>query len=96
MPSQTRTRSPEEWLVAGGGRGYGMIRTVPVGDVLVGNSGGDIKHDDAALSVDVVPVSQTAKLLLTRSVPYVKLDLSEVLGLDQLCCWEKLEEDVPL
>jgi hypothetical protein len=31
--------------------------TVPVGDVLVGDSGGDIKHDDTALAVDVVAIS---------------------------------------
>ena len=55
------------------------IRTVPVGDVLVGDSGGDIKHDDAALSVDVVSISQATKFLLTCSVPYIKLNLSEVL-----------------
>jgi hypothetical protein len=30
---------------------------VPVGDVLVGDSGGNIKHDDATLSVDVVSIS---------------------------------------
>jgi hypothetical protein len=32
-------------------------RTMPVGDVLVGDSGGDIKHDDSALTIDVVAIS---------------------------------------
>jgi hypothetical protein len=55
------------------------IRTVPVGDVLVGDARRDIEHDDAALAVDVVAVAETAKLLLTRRVPHVELDLAVVL-----------------
>lgn len=54
-------------------------RTVPVGNVLVCDTGSDVKHDDAALSVDVVSIAETAKLLLTRGVPDVELDGAEVL-----------------
>ena len=54
--------------------------TVPVGDVLVGDTGGHVEHDDAALAVDVVAITQTAELLLTSSVPDVELDLAEVLS----------------
>jgi hypothetical protein len=53
---------------------------VPVGDVLVGDAGGDVEHDDAALAVDVVPIAQTAELLLPCRVPDVELDLAEILG----------------
>lgn len=53
-------------------------RTVPVGDVLVGDTRGDIEHDDAALAVDVVSVTETAELLLSSSVPDVELDLAIV------------------
>ena len=52
---------------------------MPVGDVLVGDAGGDIEHDDAALAVDVVAITETAELLLAGSVPHVELDLAEVL-----------------
>jgi len=41
--------------------------TMPVWNILVGNPSGDIKHDDTALTVDVVSVSQTTELLLTLS-----------------------------
>ena len=54
-------------------------RTVPIGDIFVGNTGGHIKHDDTALAVDVVSISQPTELLLTRGVPDVELDLTEVL-----------------
>ena len=54
---------------------------MPVGDVLVSDSGGDIKHDDAALAVDIVSVSQTAELFLTCGIPYVELNLTQVLPL---------------
>ena len=57
---------------------------MPVGDVLVGDTRGDVEHDDTALSVDVVSVAKTAKLLLSRSVPHIKLDLTQVLRQRQL------------
>lgn len=53
--------------------------TVPVGDVLVGDTRGDIEHDDTALAVDVVTVTETTELLLTCGVPNIELDLAEVL-----------------
>jgi hypothetical protein len=55
------------------------ILTVPVGDVLVGDTGGDIEHDDTALAVDVVAITETAELLLSSGVPHVELDLTVVL-----------------
>ena len=52
---------------------------MPVGDVLVGNAGSNVKHDDAALTVDVVAISETTELLLTGGVPDIEGDLTEVL-----------------
>jgi hypothetical protein len=54
--------------------------TVPVGDVLVGDTGGDIEHDDTALAIDVVTVTETTKLLLTGGIPDVETDLAIVGG----------------
>jgi hypothetical protein len=62
----------------GAGRRRGLL-TVPVGDVLVGDTRGDIEHDDTALAVDVVTVTETTELLLTCGVPNIELDLAEVL-----------------
>jgi hypothetical protein len=53
---------------------------MPVWDVLVGNAGCHIKHDDAALAVDVVPITKTAKLLLSSCVPDIELNLAQVLN----------------
>lgn len=53
--------------------------TVPVGDVLVCDTGGDIEHDDAALAVDVVAIAKTAELLLASGVPDVELNRAVVL-----------------
>lgn len=47
---------------------------VPVGDVLVGDAGGDVEHDDGALALDVVSVAEAAELLLSGGVPNVELD----------------------
>jgi len=52
---------------------------VPVGNVLVGNTRRDIKHDDATLTVDVVAIPEPTKLLLPGGVPDVELDGSIIL-----------------
>lgn len=59
---------------------------MPVWNILVGDAGGDIEHDDTALSVDVVTISQSTKLFLPRSVPDVKGDVSQVLGAVSILC----------
>lgn len=56
---------------------------MPVWDVLVGDAGGDVEHDDTALAVDVVTVAQTTELLLTGSIPDIELNLAVVL---HICC----------
>lgn len=55
------------------------VRTVPVGNVLVGDTGSDIEHDDTGLAVDVVTITETTELLLTSSVPDIELNGSQVL-----------------
>lgn len=52
--------------------------TVPIGDVLVRNTRGNVEHDDAALAINVVTVTQAAKFLLTSSIPDLELDLTKV------------------
>lgn len=56
---------------------------MPVGNILVGDSGCDVKHDDAALSVDVVSISETTELLLSRGIPDIELYLSVILEYDK-------------
>jgi hypothetical protein len=55
------------------------ILTVPVGNVLVGDTGGDIEHDDTGLAVDVVTITETTELLLASSVPDIELDVAQIL-----------------
>lgn len=52
--------------------------SVPVGNVLVGDSGSNIKHDDTTLSLDVVSVSETTEFLLSSGVPDIEADGTEV------------------
>ena len=56
---------------------------MPVGNVLVGDTGCHVKHNDAALTVDVISIPQTSELFLARSVPYVELNLPQVLRTHQ-------------
>lgn len=79
IPSQTRTRSPRR--VSGVHSIYWSHPklTVPVGNVLVGDTGGHIEHDHTALAVDIVTISETTELLLTSSVPHVELNGTQVL-----------------
>jgi len=53
--------------------------TVPVGNVLVGNSGGNVEHDDTTLAVDIVSITQTTELLLSCSIPDIELNVAQVL-----------------
>jgi hypothetical protein len=66
-------------VVRGARLGGESGRTVPVGDVLVCDARGDVEHDDTALAVDVVSITETTKFLLTCCVPDVELDGAEVL-----------------
>lgn len=52
---------------------------MPVGHVLVGDTGGHVEHDDTAVTVDVVSVAETTELLLTGGIPDIELDLAQVL-----------------
>lgn len=52
--------------------------SVPGGDILVCEPGGDVKHDDCTLTVDVVPIPQATKLLLPSSVPAVEPQLATI------------------
>lgn len=51
---------------------------MPVGNVLVGNSRSDVEHDDTALTVNVVSISQPTKLLLTSGIPNIELEFTKV------------------
>lgn len=52
--------------------------TMPVGNILVGNPGGDVKHNDTAFAVDVVTISQSSKFFLTGSIPNIEFEFTEV------------------
>ena len=51
---------------------------MPVWHVLVGDAGGDIEHDDTALTLDIVAIAETTKLLLTSGIPNIEADGAEV------------------
>jgi hypothetical protein len=54
---------------------------MPVRHVLVCDTGRDIEHDNTTLSINVVSVTETSKLLLSGSIPDIELDLAQVLYL---------------
>ncbi len=56
---------------------------MPVGDVLVGNAGCDVEHDDAALAVDIVSIAQASEFLLSRGIPDIELNVAQVLRVCQ-------------
>jgi hypothetical protein len=59
-------------------RNAGLL-TMPVGDVLVGDTRGHVEHDDTALAINVVSITETTEFLLSSGVPDIKLDLTQVL-----------------
>ena len=46
--------------------------SMPVRDIFVRDTGSHVEHDDAALTLDVVPVAQASEFLLTGRVPDVE------------------------
>lgn len=51
---------------------------MPVGNILVCDTRSDVKHDDAALALDVVTITKTTKLFLSGGIPDVKTDGAKV------------------
>jgi hypothetical protein len=51
---------------------------VPLGNVFVGDSSGDIKHEDSGIGSNVVSLSESAQLLLASGIPNTQLDWSVV------------------
>ncbi len=51
---------------------------MPIRDIFVGYSGRNIKHDDPTLSLDVVAISESTKLLLSGCIPHVETDGTSV------------------
>ena len=47
---------------------------MPFRNILVGDSRGDVEHDDGTVSSNVVSLSEAAQLLLSSSVPDVEFD----------------------
>jgi len=54
--------------------------TVPVWNVFVRDSRRDVEHDDAALSLDVVPIPEATEFLLASGIPDVEADGTEIGG----------------
>jgi hypothetical protein len=59
--------------------------TVPVGNVLVCDTGRHVKHDDTAVAVDIITVAKTAELFLAGGIPDIELDGAQVLRLSAYC-----------
>ena len=51
---------------------------VPVGDVLIRDTGCDVEHNDTTLTLNIISISKTAKFLLASSIPDVEADGAEV------------------
>jgi len=52
--------------------------TMPIGDILVRDPRGYVKHNDGALALNVVTVAQATELLLSGRIPRIEADRSEV------------------
>lgn len=52
---------------------------MPVRNILVGDSGCDVEHDDPTLAVDIVSIPETTEFLLSCGIPNIELNPSVVL-----------------
>lgn len=66
--------------------------TMPVGNVLVCDARCHVEHDNGALTLNVVAISQTTEFLLASRVPHVESDGTSVgvenqrMNLNAQCC----------
>jgi len=67
---------------------------VPFGDVLVGDSGSDIEHDDGTVSTNIVTFSESSELFLTSGIPNVEFDGSVVGEESQSADFDTLGGDI--
>lgn len=51
---------------------------VPLGDILVGDSGGDIEHKNGSMCTDIVTLSETSEFFLSCCIPESEFDRSVV------------------
>ena len=51
---------------------------MPVWYVFVGNPGGHVEHNDTALALDIISISQPTEFFLPGRVPYVEDDVTKV------------------
>jgi len=52
--------------------------TVPVRYIFVGDTGSHVEHDNGALALDVVSITEAAEFFLPSSIPNVELDGASV------------------
>jgi len=52
---------------------------MPIRNILICDAGSDVKHDDTALSVDIISITETTELFLSSSIPDIELDVTQVL-----------------
>ena len=72
---------------------------VPFGNILVGDSGTDIEHDDTTLPANIVSLSESTEFLLTRGVPNIETDGTMIgvedngIDIDTSGCYEDESSD---
>ena len=52
--------------------------TVPVGNIFVGDTRCDVKHNDGALALDIVSITQSSELFLPGGIPNIEFDRPSV------------------
>ena len=51
---------------------------MPVGNIFVGYTGGNVKHDNGALALDVITISETSELFLASCVPNIESEMTNL------------------
>jgi hypothetical protein len=52
--------------------------TMPVGNIFVCDTGGNVEHDDSALSLDVVSIAETSEFFLSCGIPNIEFNGSAI------------------
>ncbi len=74
---------------------------MPIWNILVCNSAGDIKHDDSTLPLDIISIPEATEFLLPCSIPHIELNWSTIsvkhkwAYFHAKCCYETQHAMIP-
>lgn len=67
---------------------------IPLRDIFIGNSGGDIEHDDGSMSSNIISFSESSEFFLSSSIPDIQFNSTSVSEESNIGNFDSLGSDI--